>query len=282
MKLYSLVMLDLGGTLLDSNNQISPNTKRLLNRLQQRGVPVVLCSSGPPSGAIAAARLCGLTGLLVCYDGSLILDQNQNILADTGIDGETALRLKQAAAIEFPDIAVTSCLYDIWLADSAQDPNVLAFGKRYGREAIEGPLRNALQSNGHAHKMICLGQPLRLKTFQNWAAPLFPSLSVNAFGATCLDITAAGVSKGAAMKKIQSYYNVTAEQIVAAGDYFTDMEMLRRAGLGIAMGNAPEAVKRAAARVTASNDEEGVYIALKNLRFRPPTEKEIPPEIQTD
>ena len=282
MNLYSVVMLDLGGTLLDSNNQISPNTKRLLNRLQQRGIPVILCSSGPPSGAIAAARLCGLTDLLVCYDGSLILDQNQNILQDTGIDGETALRLKQAAAVEFPDIAVTSCLYDIWLADSVQDPNVLAFGKRYGREAIEGPLRNALQSNGHAHKMICLGQPLRLKNFQNWAAPLFPSLSVSAFGATCLDITAAGVSKGAAMKKIQSYYNVTAEQIVAVGDYFTDMEMLRRAGLGIAMGNAPEAVKRAAARVTASNDEEGVYIALKNLRFRPPTEKENPPEIQTD
>ena len=183
MKLYSLVMLDLGGTLLDSNNQISPNTKRLLNRLQQRGVPVVLCSSGPPSGAIAAARRCDLTGLLVCYDGSLILDQNQNILEDTGIDGETALRLKQAAAVEFPDIAVTSCLYDIWLADSAQDPNVCAFGKRYGREAIEGPLRNALQSNGHAHKMVCLGKPLRLKAFQNWAAPLFPSLSVTAFRA---------------------------------------------------------------------------------------------------
>ena len=275
MNLYSVVMLDLGGTLLDSNNQISPNTKRLLNRLQQRGVPIVLCSSGPPSDAIMAARQCGLTGLLVCYDGSLILDQNQNILADTGIDGETALRLKRYASAECPDVAVTSCLYDIGLADSVQDPNVSAFGKRYGQEAIEGPLESALHSNGHAHKMIGLGQPLRIKDFQNWAVPLFPSLSVTASGATCLEITAAGVSKGAAMKTIQSYYNVAPEQIVAAGDYFTDMEMLRRAGLGIAMGNAPEAVKRAAARVTASNDEEGVYIALKNLRFRPPEGNKI-------
>ena len=58
--------------------------------------------------------------------------------------------------------------------------------------------------------------------------------------------------------------------MVAMGDYFVDVEMLRRAGLGIAMGNAPDAVKAAAAQVTASCDEEGVYIALRHLQFTPP------------
>ena len=270
MNLYSVVMLDLDGTLLDSDSQISPNTKKLLNRLEKRGVPVVLCTSGPPSGAITAARQCGLTSPIVCYDGSLILDENQGILADTGIDGGAALRLKQCAAAEFPDVAVISCLYGVWLTDNVRNPDVVAFGERRGQETLEGALENALRPNGHAHKMIAVGKPLRLKDFQNWAVPLFPSLSVLASGAACLDITAAGVSKGAAMETIQRYYNVTAERIVAAGDYFSDMEMLRRAGLGIAMGNAPEAVRRSAARVTASNDEEGVYIALKNLRFCPP------------
>ena len=187
-----------------------------------------------------------------------------------GIDSALALRFRQYAADAFPDVTLTSYLYDIWLVDSVQDPYVRAVMERYGYAAVEGPLESAVQSSGHVHKIMCMGQPLRLKNLQEQAASLFPALSVAASGAAYLEVTAADVSKYTAMKKIQQYYNVTSEQIVAAGDYFVDVDMLRHAGLGIAMGNAPEAVRQAAARVTASNDEEGVYIALKNLRFRPP------------
>ncbi len=72
-----------------------------------------------------------------------------------------------------------------------------------------------------------------------------------------------------AMREMQRHYGIGPAEIVAIGDYYADMEMLREAGMGIAMGNAPEAVKSAADRVTASNDDEGVYIALKRLRFQP-------------
>ena len=276
MNRYSVVMLDLDGTLLDSNDQVSPNTKKLLNRLEQRGIPVILCSARPPSGVSMVARQCGLQCPAVCYGGSLILDKNHNILSDTGIDSATALRFKRYAADAFADVCVTSYLYDIWLTDSVQNPYVRMVMDRYGYEAVEGPLESAVRPCGHVHKIMCMGPALRLKRLQEEAASLFPSLSMTASGATYLEITAAGVSKRTAMETIRQYYNVTLEQVVAVGDYFVDMEMLRHAGLGIAMDNAPEAVKQAAARVTASNDEEGVYIALKNLRFRPPSQSETP------
>ena len=92
-------------------------------------------------------------------------------------------------------------------------------------------------------------------------------------GATYLEILPRGVSKCAAMGALQAHYHLGRESSVACGDHFVDLEMLRYAGLGIAMGNAPEEVKAAADRVTATNDEEGVYIGLKNLRFSPPVEK---------
>jgi len=48
------------------------------------------------------------------------------------------------------------------------------------------------------------------------------------------------------------------------------VDMLKYCGLGVAMGNAPKSVKEAADYVTASNDQEGVYIALNTLRLKAP------------
>ncbi|MEI0738592.1 HAD hydrolase family protein [Paenibacillus sp. JTLBN-2024] len=48
------------------------------------------------------------------------------------------------------------------------------------------------------------------------------------------------------------------QQVIAVGDNFNDMDMLEYAGLGVAMGNAPESVKNAADEVTLSNDDDGV------------------------
>ena len=270
MNLYSAVMLAIDGTLADSSDQVSPNTKKLLNRMERRGIPVVLCSSRPPRYVKDAAHRCDLHSPVVCYSGGLILDEHDTILEDAGIDGASALRFKRFAANVYPDVSVTSWLYDVWLADSLQDPNVRGAVRRQGREAVEGLLENALRSGGHVHKLLCIGPPMQIRELWARSSPLFPNLCAVSAGAGCLEILSAGVSEYTAMKRIQQYYHVAAKQIVVVGDYLVDVEILRRAGLGIATGNAPDAVRQAAARVTASKNEEGIYIALKNLRFRPP------------
>ena len=89
-----------------------------------------------------------------------------------------------------------------------------------------------------------------------------------------MEVLKDGVSKRTAVETLQAHYHLRREEVVACGDHYVDLEMLQYAGLGIAMDNAPEEVKAAADRVTASNDEEGVYIALKNLRFSLPPKKD--------
>ena len=61
-----------------------------------------------------------------------------------------------------------------------------------------------------------------------------------------------------------------AKRAVAFGDSDVDVDMLKYCGLGVAMGNSPKSVKDAADFVTASNDQEGVYIALSNLHLKAP------------
>ena len=270
---YSLVFLDIDGTLLDSSLSISPNTKRLLNRLEKRGVPVVLCSARNPAGIDLVERQADLHGPIVCYVGSLILDRDRSILADTGIPAETAVRFKRYVDREFPEIVASTYLYDVWLVDDAANPLIRRDAEILRCQPLAGDLASAAKAMSHVHKLLCVGPPAEILKLQRQAAEKFPEVQCLCSGAEYLEILTQGVSKRTAVEFLLRYYQVDRKAAAACGDHAVDLEMLRYAGLGIAMGNAPEAVKQAADRVTASNDEEGVYIALKNLRFSPPAKK---------
>lgn len=269
MKTYSLVLLDLDGTLVDSDLQVSVNTKKLLKRLEKRGVPIVLCSARAPMGVELVGKQVGLGSPIVCYSGSLILDTDRSILTDRGISRDDAVSFKQFAKLNFPDITVCSYMYDIWLVDDAGDPYNVMLAERNQCEAITGSLDAALKGDGHVHKMMCMGQPHEIRRLQDAAAGRFPAMEFVRSGDIFLEVLTRGVSKLTAMECLREHYRVDMEQIVAIGDYYVDIDMISRAGLGIAMGNSPDEVKRAADRVTASNDEEGVYLALKTLKFTP-------------
>ena len=78
-----------------------------------------------------------------------------------------------------------------------------------------------------------------------------------------MEVTAKHVSKEQALYEIAQHYQVPLEEVMTVGDNFNDLPMLRLAGLGVAMGNAPEAVKTEAKAVTKSNNEHGVAEAVE-------------------
>ena len=268
MQTYSIVFLDIDGTLLDASYQVSPRTKALLKKIEKKGVPVVLCSARSPAGIDLVAGQLELHGPIVCYNGSLILSTDRSILFDQGMTAEDAVRFKQFAASAFPEVNVSSYLYNVWLVDSAQAPDIRRESAVSRHEPLEGPLQAAVQSIPHVHKLLCMGTPLQILQLQEASVQKFPALEPLRSGPIYLEVTAKGISKRNAVEFLQKQYQFSREEIAACGDNFVDLEMLRYAGLGIAMGNAPEEVKRAADMVTASNLEDGVYIALKNLRFK--------------
>jgi len=80
-----------------------------------------------------------------------------------------------------------------------------------------------------------------------------------------IDFIAFGVNKGTALQKLASELGVAREQTMAIGNYYNDLEMIRMSGLGVAVANAPEEVKRQADLVTDSNNEEGVRKILETF-----------------
>jgi hypothetical protein len=75
------------------------------------------------------------------------------------------------------------------------------------------------------------------------------------------------VSKAKGLEVLSGILGIKREEIIAVGDNFNDLEMLRFAGLGVAMGNAPETVKQKADFVTAKNDEDGVAFLVESVLF---------------
>ena len=267
MKRYSLVFLDIDGTLLDSNHQVMPQTKQILNRLEKRGIPIILCSARSPGGVETVEKQAGLHSPVVCYSGSLILTAERSILSDEGIQKETAVSFKQFVLDHFSDIVVSSYLYDVWLVDDVNHPAVRREARISQCTPLAGQLQAAVESVPHVHKLLAISSQQQITKLQNAAAEEFPDLTLARSGPTYLEVMPKEVSKRMAVERIQKFYGVNQAEIVAFGDNFVDLEMLQYSGLGVAMGNAPGPVKEAAGRITASNDEEGIYLVLKSLKF---------------
>ena len=270
MNRYSLILIDIDGTLTDSLNEISRNTKNLLQRLQKKGVPITLTSARSPGEVELVARRAEICAPIICYGGGLILDENRSIIKNAGIEAGVALAFKEFANSRFPDISVNSYLYDIWLSDNPDNEETRRLAEIHQREPLRGDLASAMRMTSRVHKFLCVGTPQRVRQLQESAEQAFPTLRFTLSGAVYLEAVRRDVSRCAAMKTMQWHYHLDLSRIVVIGCCYEDAETLREAGLGIAMGNAPESVRNAAKRVTASNDEEGVYIALKGLRFQPP------------
>ena len=122
----------------------------------------------------------------------------------------------------------------------------------------------------HVHKLLCMGDAMRIRALQKEVQQHFPQLMALRSKTTYLEILPLESTKGSAAQALLGHYGLEPEQAVAFGDSDVDVDMLQYCGLGVAMGNAPRQVKEAADYVTASNDEEGVYIALNSLRLKAP------------
>lgn len=270
MRTYSIVFLDIDGTLLDSRHQVMPCTLNRLQYLRGRGVPIVLCSARPPEGVNLVARQVGVQGPMACYNGGLIFDEHSTILRDVGIDIQLAMDWGRFVSERFPDLVVSAYLYNVWLAEDPRHPLIVQEAEISGCTPLKGSLEQVASAASHVHKLLCMGDAMRIRALQKETQQNFPQLMALRSKATYLEILSLESTKGSAAQVLLAHYDLGPERAVAFGDSDVDVDMLQYCGLGVAMGNASKQAKEAADFVTASNDEEGIYIALNSLRLKAP------------
>ena len=139
---------------------------------------------------------------------------------------------------------------------------------RRTRKAVPDVMALAMERYQDMDKMQALFANLEDKTAawreleQQEGIVLVSSLGYN------IEINAAGVNKGTALVELGSMIGIRREEIMACGDGDNDIEMIKEAGFGVAMGNAEEEVKAAADYITLSNEEEGAAKAIERFALR--------------
>ena len=258
---YKLIVLDLDGTLTNSKKVITPRNREILIRVQEQGVRLVLASGRPTYGIVPLAnelRMNEFGGFILSYNGGEIINwETQEMLYENVLPNDVVPVLYECARSHQLSILT----YDgaEIVTENSQDPYVQkeAFlNKMAVRETndfltdITLPVAKCLIV-GDADKLIPLEAELCLRS-----EPYF------------LELVPQGIDKALSLAVLLKEIGVERKEMIAIGDGYNDLSMIKFAGLGIAMGNAQEPVKKAADYITLSNEEDGVAEALEHFYYK--------------
>jgi Cof subfamily protein (haloacid dehalogenase superfamily) len=262
--MVELVTIDLDGTLLTSDKTVTTRSQRAIKALSSQGIRVVLASARPPRSMAESYKLLDLDTVVICYNGALIFDPpNKDILYHKPMDKLLARGIIELARETYPDTLASVEVLDNWYTDKVDPKYPTEVAKRFKPDQL-GPMDTWLIQD--VTKLLLLGPDDHLtKIRRRIYARYGKHVSMTQSDRHILQVMARHVSKGQGLKFVCQHYGVDLQKTLAIGDAANDTDMLKIAGIGIAMGNAPDAVRKAAHYVTSSNDEDGVAEALERF-----------------
>lgn len=261
-----LLVLDVDGTVLTSEHRINPATRRAVEDLTDRGVSVVLASSRGPAGLRHVMSELGVSGFAITYQGALIcrlspgLSGPDGTLIETRISLPTAREVFRAARRE--GLSIGWHAGDAWYVPEV-DAAIRSEAQITGQPPVVADLEKIREE---PHKLLCIAGEPSLMPGLHGLVDLLPQECAGHFSHyNYLEITRREANKASALEVLGRQLGVSLAEMVAIGDGENDAAMLREAGLGIAMGQAPPSVKEMADWVTESNDRNGIANAVERL-----------------
>ncbi|MCB5951451.1 Cof-type HAD-IIB family hydrolase [Enterococcus sp. BWT-B8] len=264
-----LVMSDIDGTILDSAHRVDDGLKETLEQLKEQKVPFILASARSPKGMYSLAEELGIrTSPLACYNGALVLkeadsESHQPILSHEMNKTEVGV-IVDIIKDRFPEITINLYSGEDWYVDKYTRWAEIEAGITKETPIEKNVQLLMLSAEMPVHKLLLIGTPQEIERLQAYCQALkLESSSFYLSKENYLEVTHCDVSKERALLELASYYQVDLEETMAIGDNFNDIPMLKLAGLGVSMANAPIEVQEAADIKTFSNNENGVSKALQ-------------------
>ncbi len=262
-----LLALDVDGTLLTDELQITPATRKAVRQVISQGVQVVLASARGPNALYSIMEELEVTRLAICYTGALTC----RLYADRHISLEvvnehrmnlSSARVVLSKALEL-EISIGWFIGEHWYVPR-WDPAIYHESMITGGTPIVDP--DLMHFRDAPHKLQAIvGESALLPRLYDLSRVL-PSDCVGQFSyETYLEIIHQGVDKATALLDLCQHLGITSSEMIAIGDMDNDIAMLRIAGLGIAMANAPANVQAEADWVTDTNNRDGVAVARERV-----------------
>jgi hypothetical protein len=266
---YKLLVLDVDGTLLGKNRRISVEDKDALAKVRDSGVYVSLSTGRAVQSCLEIINQLSLDGYHIFSEGAVVGSPGQGgeIYAKP-ISKRVVMQMVEFAHRHEIDLDLYSATQyfterETWSAVAHRhffriEPIMVDFTDLWERERIiKGGLVALTPSEADNVRGFC--RQFSDSLYFSWVTtPAYPAVDF-------INVVATGVSKGKALEALTAYLGIAVSEVMAIGDGINDLPLFSKAGLAVAMGNAPDDVKAAADHVTLDIDHSGIAAAIEKF-----------------
>ncbi len=262
-----LIAMDMDGTLLNPEQQLSPGNRQALLDANAAGIQLAICSGRMPGDSALFALDNGLEhcAILGLNGGCCQLSPKEPPYANHVLPAETVL----AVCRRLEKLGMTfGCFLQntVVIFQGRQTLRQQDWGAHWDRPGGPRMLYGgdiALLAAQGVNKIVCVEDDGRLLSQQRSLLEAEGRLQVTSSWVNNLELMPLGVDKGLAVRELAQKLSLDASQVMAVGDFDNDLPMLRYAGFAVAMGNGSERVRAQADAVTRSNALDGVAAAIQ-------------------
>lgn len=259
-----MIALDLDGTLTNHNKEVTPLTRKALLDAEENGAVLVLASGRPTYGIQPVATCLEMEkrgGYILSFNGGKIVDcaTGEEIYSKHLPEDVLPILHDYARQHSYALLGYTG---DEIVTEIPDDPYVKEEG-RINKMQIRR-VDNVLEAiDAHPTKMLLAGEPdLMAKAEIELADMLEDKMDVYRSAPFFIELVPKGIDKAQSLQRLLSKLSLSPANLIAFGDGYNDLSMIRLAGKGVAMANAAPEVRAEADFVTLSNEEDGIAAFL--------------------
>jgi Cof subfamily protein (haloacid dehalogenase superfamily) len=262
---YKVLVLDLDGTLTNSKKMISARTKIALIKAQERGITIVLASGRPTYGIVPLAeelQLAKYGGYILSFNGGTIINWKTKEVIHESVISSEKLPLLHKIAVQ-NDVEIISYQNEHIISERSDNEYIKyeAFLNKMIIKEVES-FTDAVTFP--VPKCLIVGKPEKLKQLEDEMNGVFGNeMSIYRSEPFFLELMPLNVDKAKSLQKLLFHIGHTREEMMACGDGYNDLSMIKFAGMGVAMANAQTEVKDASDYITLSNEDDGVAHAVE-------------------
>ncbi len=253
---YELIAVDLDDSLLGSDLNISLRNKEALIKAMDLGVLVTIATGRMFRSALPYAHQLNLDVPIITYQGGLIKNAfSGDVLYNKTLPMDISIRVIELC--QFKKLHLQAYIGDDYYFEIENH-----YSRKYHEQiGVEGKAVGRLDVflKEQPNKLLIIDEPERIMEMrEEFSAILGKDIEITTSKPEYLEFTHIDATKGKALEHLANIKGITQDKVIAIGDSYNDISMIQYAGLGVAMGNAPEEVKIHADYITEGNDEDGV------------------------
>jgi Cof subfamily protein (haloacid dehalogenase superfamily) len=272
---YRAAFIDIDGTLLDSEGNVSAASSESILRVKRKGLHVVINTGRILQEADNILRYAGIKTPVIAANGAYITDCNRQkvIFKDTLEENMLKWMLERSkiyhVSVGFSALQKFYC--DESFFELSRKLNY-TWQKQYEKGVIDEPI--CVHTDQEWDTIFSKNDIYKCNLFSYEFEPLqkiredvqeLDRLAVASVDQHGIEFNNKNISKGNAMLKYLEYHGIEIEQSFAIGDGDNDISMIEMAGFGVAMGNADAELKEKADYITETNDRDGLAIAINKF-----------------